>query len=110
MRRINGGHRCPGGRSHLLHGVDFLVDELRLGQQRVSRRVVFLEFGSQPFGVGQYLLYGDGHGVFEGGRGEERTASKSNCIVSNTGKIMFIVTAQYRVLPTRLRERLVGVQ
>jgi len=46
---------------YLFHGVDLLVDELGLGQQRIGRCVVLFEFGRQSFGVGQYLLYGDGH-------------------------------------------------
>lgn len=45
----------------MFHSVDLLVDELGLGQQRVGCCVVFFEFGRQSFGVGQYLLYGDGH-------------------------------------------------
>lgn len=58
----------PGGMpettvsTNLFHGVDLLVDELGLGQERVGRRVVFFEFQSQPLGVRQDLLNGDGHG------------------------------------------------
>jgi len=47
--------------SHLFHGVDLLVDELGLGQQRIGCCVVFFKFGRQSLGVGQYLLYGDRH-------------------------------------------------
>lgn len=47
--------------SHLFHGIDLLVDELGLGQQRIGCCVVFFEFGRQSLGIGQYLLYGDRH-------------------------------------------------
>lgn len=64
--------------SHLLHGIDFLVDELSLGQQGVGRRVVFFELRSQPLGVRQYLLNGDGHCVFDVKEGKGNEPRENN--------------------------------
>lgn len=86
---------------HLFHGVDFLVNELGLGKERVGRRVVLLELGRQPLGVRHQLLHGDGHGHHAIVRGDD------DCRRQQSYKTVRSTIARRR-LDGRLRGRMVA--